>query len=51
MYFLANKIEKSTLVVEGKVVETRCFRAEDGYIYTANKIKLSSILKGDRVRP
>lgn len=41
------KIEKSTLVVEGKVVETKCFRAADGYIYTANKVELASILKGN----
>ena len=43
---LDEKIEKSTLIVEGKVVETKCFRSETGDIYTANKIELGSLLKG-----
>ncbi len=41
------KIQKSTLIVEGKVVESRCYRADNDNIYTANKIKLSALLKGD----
>lgn len=44
---LDEKIQKSTLIVEGKVVESRCYRADDKTIYTANKIKLTSLLKGD----
>jgi hypothetical protein len=41
------KIQKSTLIVEGRVVESRCYRADDETIYTANKIKLTNLLKGD----
>ncbi|HMQ85165.1 MAG TPA: zinc-dependent metalloprotease [Saprospiraceae bacterium] len=44
---LDEKIQKSTLIVEGKVVESRCYRADDENIYTANKIKLTNLLKGD----
>lgn len=44
---LDEKIEKSTLVVEGKVVESQCYRADNGNIYTANKVQLVSVLKGD----
>jgi len=44
---LDEKIEQSTLIVEGKVIESQCYRADNGDIYTANKIELASILKGD----
>ncbi|MBX2892682.1 MAG: zinc-dependent metalloprotease [Saprospiraceae bacterium] len=44
---LDEKIEKSTLIVEGKVVESQCYRADNGNIYTANKVQLLSVLKGD----
>jgi len=44
---LDEKIEKSTLIVEGKVVESQCYRADNGNIYTANKVQLVSLLKGD----
>lgn len=44
---LDEKIEKSALIVEGKVVESQCYRADDGNIYTANKVQLVSVLKGD----
>lgn len=44
---LDEKIEQSTLIVEGKVVESQCYRADNGDIYTANKVELVSILKGD----
>ena len=43
---LDDKIEQSTLIVEGKVVESQCYRADNGDIYTANKVALGSILKG-----
>ena len=41
------KIDRSTLIVEGKVIESQCYRADDGNIYTANKVQLVSVLKGD----
>jgi hypothetical protein len=44
---LDEKIEKSTLIVEGKVVETQTYKADDGTIYTSNKIELLGILKGE----
>jgi hypothetical protein len=44
---LNEKIEKSTLIVEGKVVETQTYKAEDGTIYTSNKIELLGVLKGE----
>ena len=44
---LDEKIEKSTLIAEGKIVETKCYRADNGDIYTANKVKIVSILKGE----
>jgi len=44
---LDERIEKSSLIVEGKVVEAKCYRADNGDIYTANKVELVSILKGD----
>ena len=43
---LNEKIEQSTLIVEGKVVEAKCFRTKAGDIYTANKIEVGSLLKG-----
>jgi len=43
---LNDKIEQSTLIVEGRVIESQCYRADDGDLYTANKIELGSILKG-----
>jgi hypothetical protein len=44
---LDERIDKSPLVVEGKVVGSHCFRSSDGNIYTANKVKITSVLKGD----
>lgn len=44
---LDEKIQKSTLVVEGQVVESKCYRADDETIYTAHKIKVSALLKGE----
>jgi hypothetical protein len=44
---LDEKIEKSTLIVEGKVVETQTYKADDGTIYTSNKIELLGVLKGE----
>jgi hypothetical protein len=44
---LDEKIEKSTLIIEGKVIESQCYRADNGNIYTANKVQLFSVLKGD----
>ena len=44
---LDEKIEKSSLIVEGKVIQTKCYRSDNGDIYTANKVELVSILKGD----
>lgn len=41
------KIEKSILIVEGKVVEAKCYRSDNGDIYTANKVRLVGILKGE----
>lgn len=44
---LDEKIQKSSLIVEGKVVKSKCYRAEDETIYTAHKVKVSALLKGD----
>jgi hypothetical protein len=44
---LDEKIEKSTLIVEGKVIETKTYKADDGTIYTSNKIELLGLLKGE----
>lgn len=44
---LDEKIEKSSLIVEGRVVESKCYRADDETIYTAHKIKVSALLKGE----
>ena len=47
---LDQKIENSTLIVEGKVVATKCYRNKNDEIYTANTIELNSILKGNYVQ-
>lgn len=44
---LDEKIQKSSLIIEGKVVESKCYRADDETIYTAHKVKVSTLLKGD----
>lgn len=44
---LNEKIQKSSLIVEGRVVESKCYRADDETIYTAHKIKVSALLKGE----
>ncbi len=44
---LDEKIEKSTLIIEGRVIESQCYRTDDGNIYTANKVEIASVLKGD----
>lgn len=44
---LEEKIKASTLIVEGKVVESISYRADDDNIYTASKIQLSALIKGD----
>jgi hypothetical protein len=44
---LDEKIQKSSLIVEGKVIESKCYRADDETIYTAHKIKVSALLKGE----
>lgn len=44
---LDSRIDQSTLIVEGKVVESKCYRSDDGTIYTANKIEVVGILKGE----
>lgn len=44
---LDEKIQKSSLIVEGKVIESKCYRVDDETIYTAHKIKVSALLKGE----
>ena len=44
---LDEKIKQSGLIIEGRVVESKCYRTEDGTIYTANKVKVSALLKGE----
>ncbi|MDX2280106.1 MAG: hypothetical protein NW218_10985 [Saprospiraceae bacterium] len=44
---LDEKIQMSSLIVEGKVIESKCYRADDETIYTAHKIKVSALLKGE----
>ena len=43
---LDEKIRQSSLIVEGRVSERESYRAPDGRIYTANKIDVSTLLKG-----
>ncbi len=44
---LDEKIQQSSLIVEGRVSERESYRASDGRIYTANKIDVATLLKGD----
>lgn len=44
---LDERIANAKLVIEGRVVETKCYRADNETIYTANKIKVSALLKGE----
>ena len=43
---LDQKLQNSTLIIEGKVVKSEAFRGYDGHIYTAHDIQAFSILKG-----
>jgi hypothetical protein len=44
---LDQKLQNSTLVIEGKVIKSESFRGNDGHIYTAHDIQAFSILKGN----
>jgi hypothetical protein len=44
---LDEKIEKSSLIVEGRVVGQESYLTRDGEVYTANKVAVSSLLKGE----
>lgn len=45
---LEEKVANSTLIVEGKVVEQRCFwNAAHTFIFTANKIQVYKVFKGN----
>jgi hypothetical protein len=44
---LDQKLQNSTLIIEGKVIKSEAFRGHDGHIYTAHDIQAFSILKGD----
>ncbi|MBI1226598.1 MAG: T9SS type A sorting domain-containing protein [Bacteroidetes bacterium] len=43
---LDEKIEKASLIVEGKVIAQESYRSPDGEVYTANKVAVSALLKG-----
>lgn len=43
---LDQKLQNSTLIIEGEVIESEAFRGHDGHIYTAHDIQAFSILKG-----
>ena len=43
---IEQKIQQSALVLEGKVVGQKSFVADDGEVYTENRIEISQILKG-----
>jgi IPT/TIG domain len=43
---LNDRIDQSTLIIEGKVIEKRSYTTDKGDIFTANKIKIMSVLKG-----
>ncbi|MFK7951094.1 MAG: T9SS type A sorting domain-containing protein [Saprospiraceae bacterium] len=44
---LDQKLQNSTLIIEGKVIKSEAFRGNNGHIYTAHDIQVFSILKGD----
>lgn len=46
---LKQQIEKSSLVVEGKVISKKTFRGVDNNIYTSNKIEIYKVFKGEPV--
>ena len=43
---LDEKIQQSSLIVEGWVVAQESYKAPDGEVYTANKVAISALLKG-----
>jgi uncharacterized membrane protein len=43
---LDQKLQESTLIIEGKVIKSKAFRGHDGHIYTAHDIQAFSVLKG-----
>ena len=45
------RLDQSSLIIEGKVIETKSYRGSDGKIYTANKVQAFSVLKGNLQNP
>ena len=43
---LDQKLQESTLIIEGKVIKSKAFRGHDGHVYTAHDIQAFSVLKG-----
>lgn len=43
---LDEKIQQSSLIVEGRVVAQESYRTPEGEVYTANKVAVSAVLKG-----
>ncbi len=43
---LDEKIQHSSLIVEGRVVAQESYKAPNGEVYTANKVAVSALLKG-----
>ncbi len=43
---LDEKIQQSSLIVEGRVIAQESYKTSDGEVYTANKIAVSALLKG-----
>ncbi|GAB4260300.1 MAG: hypothetical protein Kow0027_27750 [Saprospiraceae bacterium] len=44
---LNEKIQKSSLIIEGRVVAQESYKTSEGEVYTANKIAVSALLKGN----
>lgn len=44
---LDQRLDQSSLIVEGKVTEIKSYRGNDGKIYTANEIEVFNIFKGN----
>jgi hypothetical protein len=45
------RLDQSSLIIEGKVIEIKSYRGNNGKIYTANKIQVFSVLKGNLQNP
>ena len=44
---LDQRIQESSIIIEGKVINTQSYKGNDGNIYTENEIQVLSLLKGE----